>query len=244
MGKEFEIRREFEADATPEQVWDAVATADGQASWLFPMGGDVEPRVGGAAPGGHTVTAWDPPHHFAVRAEGEGGWYNALEHIIEARDGGTTWIRYCHSGVFADDWDNQYDGADKHTDFYLHTLGEYLRHFSGRKAAYVGAQGPDSSNRPGAFAELRRALGLADDVAVDDAVRIELPGIDVLDGTVDYLTPDFLGIRTADGLYRFFVRQAFGAPVSAGHHLFAGGVDEEKTTEAWSAWLKGVYEGT
>jgi uncharacterized protein YndB with AHSA1/START domain len=241
MGKEFEIRREFAVDATPEQAWDAVATAGGQASWLFPMGGDVEPRVGGAAPGGHTVTAWDPPHRFAVRAEGENGWYNALEHIIETREGGTTWIRYCHSGVFTDDWDNQYDGADKHTDFYLHTLSEYLRHFAGRTAAYVGAQAPDSANRPGAFAELRRALGLADDTAAGDAVRIDLPGIDPLLGTVDYLNEWFLGMRTADGLYRFFGREAFGAPVFAGHHLFAEGADAEKTTLAWGTWLEGVY---
>ena len=38
MAREFEIRREVELPATPEQVWAAVATAAGTTSWLFPMG--------------------------------------------------------------------------------------------------------------------------------------------------------------------------------------------------------------
>ena len=36
MAKEFEIRREVDLPATPEEVWDAVATGPGTASWLFP----------------------------------------------------------------------------------------------------------------------------------------------------------------------------------------------------------------
>ena len=48
MPSEFEIRREVELPATPEQVWDAVTTGRRhQGSWLFPSGGDPEPREGG-----------------------------------------------------------------------------------------------------------------------------------------------------------------------------------------------------
>jgi len=36
MGREFEIVREVELQGTPEQVWEAVATGPGNASWLFP----------------------------------------------------------------------------------------------------------------------------------------------------------------------------------------------------------------
>ena len=31
-----------------------------------------------------------------------------------------------------------------------------------------------------------------------------------LDGVIDYSTPEFLGVRTAEGLYRFFGRNHFG----------------------------------
>ena len=44
MSKEFEIAREFEVDATPEEVWAAVTTGTG--GYLWPME-PPEPRVGG-----------------------------------------------------------------------------------------------------------------------------------------------------------------------------------------------------
>ena len=85
------------------------------------------------------MTAFEPPHHLAVRAAApDGTVMNALEYIIEARDGGTAVLRYVHSGIFTDDWDNQYDAAGQHTDFYLHTLGQYLQFFDGRPVTYVG----------------------------------------------------------------------------------------------------------
>src|SRR4051812_1466067 len=121
MSKEFEIVREFEVDAGPEQVWDAITTGTG--GWLWPM--EYEPKEGGAAPYGGTVTVWEPPHRMTARVEDVEGipqqTFNQLEHVIEPREGGGSWVRYVHSGIFVEDWDNQYDGAGKHTDFYLHT---------------------------------------------------------------------------------------------------------------------------
>ncbi len=67
MTHPFEIAQDLEVGATPEQVWDAIATGDGQDSWF--MGRNtVEPREGGTATfsiGGFTaestVATWDPP---------------------------------------------------------------------------------------------------------------------------------------------------------------------------------------
>ena len=132
MPREFEIRREVELPATAEQVWAAIATGDGTASWMFPTGEGAPSRVGEVW-AGHTVTVFDPPRHIAVRADGPDGVFNALEYIIEARDGGTALLRYVHSGILTDDWDNQYDAATLHTSFYLHTLGQYLQYFQGRE---------------------------------------------------------------------------------------------------------------
>jgi hypothetical protein len=77
MGREFEIRREVELPATPEEVWEAVATGPGNGAWLFPN--ETEGIEGGTPPDDSPVTAWDPSRHFAVRFEGEEGCFNALE---------------------------------------------------------------------------------------------------------------------------------------------------------------------
>ncbi|MDT3446408.1 MULTISPECIES: SRPBCC domain-containing protein [unclassified Pseudofrankia] len=235
--REFAIERELELETTPEDYWDAVT--NGNAAWLWPIQ-PPEPRVGGAVDGLGTVEAWEPPHHLVLRHEGPEGWFNQLEHIVEARDGGTTWVRYVHSGVFVDDWDNQYDGADKHTDFYLHTLGQYLRYFTRRPARYASADGPAASATPDGVETLRRAAGLTD-ARVGDRVQVTIPGLAKLDAVVDYLSPHFLGLRTGDAMYRVFGRGAFGAPTSVAAHLFSPDADEPATEKALRAWLDEIY---
>ncbi|MEU8786794.1 SRPBCC domain-containing protein [Streptomyces sp. NPDC048637] len=236
MPREFEIRREVVLPAIPEEVFAAVTTGTG--GWLFPK--EQVSAVEGSGPDDSAVKAWEPPHRFEVRQDGEDGWFNALEYVIEARDGGTAVLRYVHSGVMSDDdWDSQYDGASLHTDFYLHTLGQYLQYFAGRPAAFADVRGPAASLTPDGFAVLLRALGITGTMAVGDRLRVELPGVDPLDAVVDYRTEHFLGLRTDGGLYRFFGRNAFHAPVGLSLHLFDG--TGEKAGEVWQSWLDGVY---
>ena len=234
MGKEFEIVREFTVAATPEQVWEALT--DGTAGWLWPL--EYEHRLGGAAAFGGTVTAWDPPHRFTNRAE-SGDWYNQLDHTIQRHEDGA-WVRYVHSGVFTDDWENQYDGADRHTDFYLHTLKQYLLHFAGRAATYAAADGPEASKRPGSFARAVQALGLRPEVSEGDRVHVDVPGLDPMDATVDYRNEWFLGLRTDTAMYRLFGRDAFGQPVAVTVHHF-GDADQKHLAQSWQSWLDGIY---
>ncbi len=49
---------------------------------------------------------------------------------------------------------------------------------------------------------LLAALGIGDGAAVGDAVHADLGGADTLDGVIDYVTPEFVGVRTEDSLYR------------------------------------------
>ncbi|GHJ38387.1 SRPBCC domain-containing protein [Streptomyces sp. TS71-3] len=240
MAREFEIAREFEVDTPPQEVWEAITTGTG--GWLWPM--EYEPREGGAAPFGGTITRWDPPHRFTARVEDpegvSGQTQNGLDHTIEARDEGRrSWVRYVHSGIFTDDWDNQYDGADKHTDFYLHTLRQYLAHFSGRPVTFAMVDAPAASAAPDAFAAVGRALGLADDAVA--GTKVLARGPEPLDAVVDYRTPHFIGLRTGTALYRFFGRNHWGAPVGVTVHNFAAGADGERNGAAWEAWLGGVF---
>ncbi|MET9905728.1 SRPBCC domain-containing protein [Streptomyces sp. NPDC006476] len=242
MSKEFEIVREFEVDASPEEVWEAITNASG--AYLWPMD-PPEPRVGGRAAFGSTVTAYDPPHRLTVRSEDVGfsvQSVNQLDHTIEARDEGRrAWVRYVHSGIFTDDWDNQYDGASKHTDFYLHTLREYLTHFAPRPVTFAQLQGPEASQTADAFTAVGRALGLAEDAAAGARVRAHGPEGRTLDAVLDFRDPYFIGLRTEDALIRFFGRNHWGAPVGISVHDFAPDADAKATEAAWQHWLDGVY---
>ncbi|MFC9919960.1 SRPBCC family protein [Agromyces binzhouensis] len=67
---EHRMERTYDLAATPEEVWEAIATADGISSWMVPT--RLEPRVGGEVSfdlGGLTttgvVTEYTPNERFA-----------------------------------------------------------------------------------------------------------------------------------------------------------------------------------
>jgi Activator of Hsp90 ATPase homolog 1-like protein len=200
MYKEFEVKWEDTLPGSPEQVWDALTVHT--TGWIWDI--SYEPRVGGAEHGltsrGGTVTAWDPPRHFQTRAEREDGWFNQIDYTLEP-DGDGTHARYVHTSVLAEEeFDVQYDQCVQHTDFYRHTMSEYVRHFAGRDADYTEIEAA------GSFAE------------VSAAVR-------ALGGTVDYDEPAFLGVRTDNSMIRVYGRDAWGGNVGVALHLFAPAAD-------------------
>jgi hypothetical protein len=88
---------------------------------------------------------------------------------------------------------------------------------------------------------LRTALGLSPGAGVGDQVHASLGDAGSLDGVIDYATPEFLGVRTDDGLYRFFGRNFYGGVVGMSAHLFAAGVDAAERESALKGWLDSVY---
>ncbi|UVJ40217.1 SRPBCC domain-containing protein [Arthrobacter sp. CJ23] len=225
--REFEIVFDGEVPATPERVWEAVTNAT--AAWLFPNDGWESVN-----------TVEEYPNHLVNRMEGPDGWFNQLEHVIEPLDGGRAKLHYVHSGIFADNWDEQYDGASKHTAFYLHTLGQYLQYFDGQPVVFTDIQGPAASQVPDGFVALKRALGV-DGAAEGSVVELDVDGVGRLSGEIDFSNEHFLGLRTADTLYRFFGRNSFGAPVGMTVHQFGGSGDSEATAKAWGGFLEKVY---
>jgi hypothetical protein len=236
MNRPFEIARDVNLPAAPGDVWTAITSAS--AAYMFPTG-PAPTGVGGP------ITTFDPPKQLVIRMESPDGTFNALSYAIEARNGGTAHLRYVHSGILAPAWEDQYDAIGPHTDFYLHTLGEYLGHFRGRPVTYVGQpsfgiNGPAAAGTPAAMDTLRAALGLAG-AGVGARVRAQLGAAGVLDGVVDYSTPMFLGVRTAEALYRFFGRNHFKGVVGMSAHIFAPGVDAAAQEAALKAWLDAVF---
>jgi hypothetical protein len=243
MVKEFEVRWEGELPASPQNVWDAITAHSDGYLWKI----EYEPWVGGAerglTSGGGTVTAWEPLRHFATRTrpETERDGVNELDYRLEPLEA-ATYLRYTHrTAVPADDVDRQLAACRAHTTFYQHSLGQYACHFAGRQAAYVSVDGPASSAQ-GGFVALRRALGLADDVVAGDPVLLAPAGPAPIEGVVDYATGSFLGIRSADALYRLYGRDTWGWPVGVAHHLFADAVDAAEAERAWADWVAGVFE--
>ncbi|MEV8181389.1 hypothetical protein [Arthrobacter sp. N199823] len=84
------------------------------------------------------------------------------------------------------------------------------------------------------------ALGIAV-AGAGGHLSITIAGVGMVDAVVDYLDPNFVGLRTEDAMYRFFDRNAFGAVMGMTIHLFADGADADTAGDAWGAWLNGLY---
>jgi hypothetical protein len=182
-------------------------------------------------------------HGHSRFRSGGGQTLNQLDHLIEPREGGGSWVRYVHSGIFVDDWANQYDGAAKHTDFYLHTLREYVGHFAGRPVVFAGAdEGPAAAGAPDALERAARALGVPADAAVGDTVTVTLPGAAApASAVLDYRNPYFIGLRTDEAMYRVFGRNHFGATVGLSVHDFGSGANAADLARTAESWLAATY---
>ena len=247
MAHAFRIAQNLEAPATPEQVWDAVATGPGLDSWFMGTS-EVEPREGGAATltlagftERSTITAWEPPVHLATKGdEAPDGAYHQFEYRIEPRGGGITDIRFEHAGMLGEDWEREYEGLSEGDPMYLRKLVEYVTYFPGRLATPVSAFGPRvEGDKDAAMSVFRRGLGLPDGVAIGDRVHAEPPGVEPIDGVVDEVSASFLGVRTDDALYRFI--RGYEGTTLVGHHLFRAAVDRKRAEAAWAAWLGELF---
>ncbi|RJQ66829.1 SRPBCC domain-containing protein [Pseudonocardiaceae bacterium YIM PH 21723] len=246
MPREFEIRKEVELEATPEQVWAAISTGPGIDSWF--MGPHtVEPGVGGQIRMSlgdfqeqSTITAWEPGKQLAYRTESSpAGEFHAMEYLIEAREGGTVGLRFVHSGVMSDDWGDEFVDSTSHGwTMYLHTLQEVLRHFPGREGHYVYVAGPPVEQGVDIWSRLLTALGLDHHPQPGEQVRLTPPGLDPIDAVADWSTVrdgfTFVGFRTAVGMLRF--QRGYAPGLEAAHHMFAA----EPTADDWKKVLESL----
>lgn len=236
MSNNFEIRKEVVLEATPEQVWQAIATPEGRAAWSPDPYGSHE----------DLLEDRDPPTRLAVRTpEAPNGEFHAFEYIVEARDGSTTVLRFVHSGFLGNDWDAEYNYEELTSygwDMYLHTLAQYLKYFPGRTATYVEAQAPPAAATQEAWSVLEKGLGLSGPVELGESVRLNPEGLPPIEGVVDYVLPgeDFLAVRAGDGLYRFHSMAPMGMPIAVGHYIYAD-IDRASAEKAWKSWLDRLF---
>ncbi|GAA0371321.1 SRPBCC domain-containing protein [Microbispora corallina] len=244
MSHEFAIREEIELAATPEQVWEAIATGPGIDSWL--MGHtEIEPGVGGAArmtmlgfTQTSTITAWEPGRRFAYSSapNPQDDSYMAFEYLLEEREGGSTVLRMVHSGALGGDWAAEYDALTKGDRVYLRKLAAYLEHFPGLTSVHnVFAPGPQADGER-TWAAVRDALGLTGPLTAGAPVRLRIEGLGPQDGVVEFADlPTAVGVRVDDGLYTFV--HGYQDTVLVEHHNFAKDADHEGIERAWRSWL-------
>ncbi|MET9344189.1 SRPBCC domain-containing protein [Nonomuraea sp. NPDC003804] len=231
MSHEFELQHELSLAATPEQVWEAIATGPGIDSWFMGRNqvdnGVMRTAFGDYNPA-NPITAWEPGKRLASKAPtADDGRFIAYEFLIEGRSESSTVVRIVTSGFLpGDDWENEFEAMRTGLALFYATLAEYLTHFTGRTAVPVTAFGT------GGYAALVDRLG---DPATGDTVTITPPGQRPARGVVYHTSAQTLGIRTADAMYRFV--NGFGGGVVAQHHLFAPGTDPDEADRAWTAWL-------
>jgi uncharacterized protein YndB with AHSA1/START domain len=246
-GREFEVRGEIELPASPEQVWEAIATGPGVSSW-FVGRMEIEPRAGGKAslavmPGvtqQFTVTGWEPGRRFAL--QGDPGTDDAIEYLIEGRGQSTTVLRFVHSGFLSGDWDSEYDALSAGDRMYLAKLASYLRYFPGQTAAFhVMCWGPQVTDTERVWSAITAAAGLpvspsGATIREGDRGLVSIGRAAPAEAVVDYLAPPILGLRTSDSFYRFI--HGYQSAVVVEQHAFADDEEARKhAEEGWQDWL-------
>jgi uncharacterized protein YndB with AHSA1/START domain len=242
MGHGFENTDEVSVDATPEQVWQAIATGPGIDSWF--MGRNqiddahtaVRQSFGGYQPE-HRITEWEPMRRLAYRSDDADGRFIAYEFLIEGRERSSTVLRMATSGFLpGDDWADEFEAMSLGGAIFFATLGEYLSHFAGRTALPLTAFGPPISDWPAAWRTLASSLGLAGPPRVGDRVSFEVGK--PIDGEVYFVNAHTLGLRSDDGIYRFL--RGFRGPMVACHSIFTPGfteTDRDAAEQKWQSWL-------
>jgi uncharacterized protein YndB with AHSA1/START domain len=250
----------FELPGSPEQVWEAIATANGISSWFLPT--EMEEREGGAFciyMGDHgssagTVTGWDPPHRLVIE---EPDWAALTGHdpasvtpmitefVIEARSGGTCSLRVVTSAFGSGaDWEQEcFTSMEMHWRPYFDNLGRYLTSFPGQKVTSLSAGADVPGTLDGVWDALRLSLGAG---TVGQAVEVR-----GLTGRVERIggppgphelllrsttpVPGFLGFLLVGGDEDVVSVQMEG-------YLFSddapGYVEREKPR--WKAWLENL----
>lgn len=239
MTHPFEVRDEITVDATADQVWQAIASGPGVDSWLM---GRTEVDSANktstfnmfGAVSSSNITVWEPGHRYAtVEDTKPDGTFMAFEWLIESRDGGGAVVSFVHSGLLGDDWEAEYNGLSVGDRGYLAKLAVYLKHFAPRTAkGLMFLPGPVMQN---SWAAITAAVGAGPDAADGQPARLSVPGIEPVDGAVEFVVPpSFVGMRTDDAMYMLI--HGYNDMVFATAHYFDDR-DPSAETHAWQDWL-------
>jgi uncharacterized protein YndB with AHSA1/START domain len=251
------LRLEFSVDVqgSPEQVWAAIASAEGISSWFLPTdleereGGTIVTHMGEDESSVGKVTGWDPPHRFVYEEDWasltghDGATVTPLvsEFLVEARSGGTCVVRVVTSafGTGAD-WEGEFFAdMEKMWVPFFDRLRLYLMHFPGQRATALEVS-VDVPGAPGpVVSAIRQALGVE---GVGSSITIR-----DLSGRVEQIGEVQLLIRLTSPIPGLLAFVAFSkgdgvSTASVQGHLFSEEAPAfvERERPVWKAWLENL----
>ena len=242
----------FEMPGTAEQVWDAIATANGITSWFMPT--DMEERAGGlvrfhmgedASEG--TITRFEPPHRIVYE---EPDWAGLSGHagaevtplisefIVEANAGGTCVVRVVSSafGTGAD-WEQEFfDEMEQGWAPFFDHLRLYLQHFPGQQVSRLSVDAQVPGTPEAAVHAMQQALGVE-----ETGQQLDARG---LDAQVEAIEDTRLLLRVAGPVPGYVAFIAWDTGDGKANAYVFGYLFSEKASayvEAersnWKAWL-------
>ena len=252
----------FVLPGSAEQVWDAIATANGISSWMLPT--DLDPREGGAIAfhmgedlsSEGTVTGFDAPRRFAYI---EPDWATlaghdrdsvdplATEFLIEAQSGGTCVLRVVSSafGTGAE-WEREFFAdMEKGWTPQFDNLRVYLEHFAGRKVASMDIDSRVAMPADALWAALRGEVGatrVGDEVQLRDLSCV-LERINAAPGPNELLVRSTAPVEGYLNIMAWPTGTDSCTAVIAGR-FFSDGADAYVARERdhWKKWFDGVVE--
>ncbi len=250
-------RLEFsvEVPGTPEQVWQAIATAKGLSAWFLPT--EMEEREGGAlhfAMGPEMgsdgrVTGYDPPRRIVYEEDWAalmGKDPDALslltsEFLVEARSGGTCVVRVTSSGFGTGaDWESAFwdDMASSWMPSF-DNLRLYLSHFPGQEATTLEVTASRPGDEDALWSTLLDALELG-----DEGATVDVRGAT---GTVERVGRRQALVRLTapvPGILSVFAHSEGEAKATAGVRAYLFSPDAaayvRREEPAWQTWLEGI----
>jgi uncharacterized protein YndB with AHSA1/START domain len=250
-------RLEFsvEVPGTPEQVWQAIATAKGMSAWFLPT--EMEEREGGSLHFSMSpemgsdgkVTGWDPPRRIVYEEDWAalmGMDPDALspltsEFLVEAQSGGTCVVRVTSSGFGTGAaWEPEFwDEMGANWMPFFDNLRLYLAHFPGQQATRLEVTASHPGDATALWSTVRDALGLG-----DEGTAFEVRGTT---GTVERVGERQALVRLTapvPGMLSVFTYGEDEGKAAAGvrAYLFSADAAEYVRSEepVWQAWLAGL----
>ncbi|SFQ95698.1 Uncharacterized conserved protein YndB, AHSA1/START domain [Lentzea waywayandensis] len=238
------IVKEVEVEAPLEQVWQAISSGPGFATWYVPHaidptpGGLVRTDFGPAGVREGVVLDAEPPQRLVYGGFGapEDPVY-CYEFVLAAAEGGHTAFRLVQNGFLdGERWDQEYDALDAGWDLFLHNLIVSQRCFAGLPASLAMAMTRSASG--GEWDRLLAALRVPAGVVVGDRVVVAAPGTEPVEGVVDFLNPGrHLGVRSDRGLHRFSAEGVELCGVSVYQYRYGSPPLRADVSVCWQRWL-------
>ena len=250
-------RLEFsvEVPGSPEQVWQAIATATGMSAWFLPTemeereGGSLHFAMGPEMGSDGRVTGWDPPRRLVYEEDWAalmGQDPDALspltsEFLVQAQSGGTCVVRVTSSGFGTGaTWESEFwDEMGAGWMPFFDNLRLYLTHFPGQEATQLEASVAHAGDPAAVWSALHDGLGLA-----EEGAAVEVRGAT---GTVERVGERQALVRLTapvPGMLNVFAWGEGDGKATAGVRAYLFSADAadyvRREEPAWQAWLQGL----